>query len=126
MNITLTLNYIQRIDKRPAMLYYIIIQIPCLPSDGSITKKMEKLSYFCQIVTRACHTFVTYLFTARPGEWRHIADALYGVIHHDAVTNNRNNAIGLFSGTISISSQITQYRIILLLQPTTKLYLQTN
>jgi len=35
--------------------------------------KMEKLSYSCQIVKRACHTFVTYLFAARPGEWRHTA-----------------------------------------------------
>jgi len=33
--------------------------------------------------------------------------------------------IGLFSGTVSISSQITQCRIILLLQPITKLYLFT-
>jgi len=48
MNLTLTLNYIQRIDKRLAMLYYISIQTPCLPSDDSIMKKMEKLSYSCQ------------------------------------------------------------------------------
>jgi len=33
--------------------------------------------------------------------------------------------IGLFSGTISISSQMTQCRIILVLQPITKLYLFT-
>jgi len=37
----------------------------------------------------------------------------------------RWNAIGLFSDTISISSQMTQCRIILLLQPITKLYLFT-
>jgi len=37
---------------------------------------MEKLSYFCQIVTRACQTFVTYLFAGRLGEWRHTANAL--------------------------------------------------
>jgi len=34
--------------------------------------------------------------------------------------------IGLFSGTISISSQMAQCRIILLLQPITKFYLFTN
>jgi len=49
---------------------------------------MEKLSYSYQIVTCACHTFVTYLFAARPGEWRHTADALRYVIHHDVVANN--------------------------------------
>jgi len=78
MNITLTLNYIQQIDKRLAMLYYICIQIPCLPSDDLITLKMEKHSYSCPIVTRVCHTFVklTYLFAARPDEWRHTADTL--------------------------------------------------
>jgi len=36
-----------------------------------------------------------------------------------------HTAIGLFSGTVSISSQMTQCRIILLLQPITKLYLFT-
>jgi len=36
-----------------------------------------------------------------------------------------NEVIGLFSGTISISSQMTQCRIILLLQPITKFYLFT-
>jgi len=74
MNITLTLNNIQRIDKRLAMLYYISIQIPCLPSGDSIVKKIKKLSYSCQIVTHACHTFVTYLFavsfTMTPGQQR--------------------------------------------------------
>jgi len=43
MNIKLTFNYIQRIDKRLAMLNNIGIQIPCLPSDDSLTLKMEKL-----------------------------------------------------------------------------------
>jgi len=37
---------------------------------------IEKLSYSCQIVTRVCHTFVTCLFTARPGELRHTAYTL--------------------------------------------------
>jgi len=41
--------------------------------------------YSCQIVTRACHTFITYLFAARPGEWRHVADA-------SAVAEQRNPA----------------------------------
>jgi len=41
MNITLTLNYIQRIDKRLAMLCNIGIQISCLQSDDSITLKTE-------------------------------------------------------------------------------------
>jgi len=78
MNITLTLNYIQRIDKHLSMLYYFIsvfryrIQI----SYDSITLKIEKLSYSCLIVTRACYKFVTYLFAARPGEWHHTADSL--------------------------------------------------
>jgi len=35
------------------------------------------------------------------------------------------NNLGMFSGNISISSQMTQCRIILLLQPVTKLYLFT-
>jgi len=71
MNIIVTLNYVQQIDKRLVMLYYlyISIQIPCLPSVDSMTLKMETLSYSCQIVvTRVCHTFVTNLFAARPGE----------------------------------------------------------
>jgi len=34
-NITLTFNYVQQIEKRLVMLYYISIQIPCLPSDDS-------------------------------------------------------------------------------------------
>jgi len=68
---------IQRTYKRLAMLYNISIQIPCLPPNESLTLKMEKLStYPCQIVTRAFHTFITYLFAAPPGEWRHTTDAL--------------------------------------------------
>jgi len=47
MNIELILNCIQRIDKLLAMLYYVSIQKPCLPSDDSMTLKMETLSYSC-------------------------------------------------------------------------------
>jgi len=85
MNIELTLNYIQRIDKRLAMLYYISFQILCLPSDDSVTLKLEMLSYSCQIVTRACHTFVTYFIAAIPGE---VTLLTHYVSHHDAVANN--------------------------------------
>jgi len=47
------------------MLYYISIQIPCLPWNDSMTVKMETLSYSCRIVTRACLNIVIYLFAAR-------------------------------------------------------------
>jgi len=46
-------------------------------------------------------------------------------IPHDYSDFDRT-CIELFNGTISISSQMTQCRIILVLQPITKLYLFTN
>jgi len=80
------------------MLYYISIQIPCLPSDDSMTIKMETLSSSCQIVTRACHTIVTYLglLAARQARANDITLLTHYVSHHDAnntiKTNNYNAA----------------------------------
>jgi len=66
-HITLTLNYILRIDQRLAMLYYISIQIPCMFAIRRFNDaRMETLSYSYArlIVTRACHNFIHYLLTA--------------------------------------------------------------
>jgi len=51
-----------------------------------MTLKMETLSYSRQIVTRVCHTFITYLLAARPGEL--LTLLTHYVSHHDAVANN--------------------------------------
>jgi len=59
MNITLTSIYVQRIEKRLVMLYYISIQIPCLPSDDSMTLKMgDAFQSDCKV----CVSHIRYLF----------------------------------------------------------------
>jgi len=57
MNSTLTLNYVQRIEKHLVMLYYISIQMLCLPSVSHI-----RYLFICS--------------EADPGVLRHVADAL--------------------------------------------------
>jgi len=69
MIITLTLNYIQRIEKRLVMLYYKYSDtVFAIGRFNDAKDKDAFLRYSCQIVTSAYHTFVTYLFAARQAQ----------------------------------------------------------
>jgi len=70
------------------MPYYISIQIPCLPSNDSMTTK-DGDAFLFPLDCKVCVSHIRYLFIcseAGPGELRHTADALRH--HHDAMPNN--------------------------------------